>query len=140
MPATQPAPADAMRLEGIEGRVAVVTGASQRHRRQVADTLQTLGARVVGLDLAPASSGLDLTVSADVRDEAQVDAAFATAEAELGPVEMLVTCAGVFQPTPIAELTLAEWQRTIDINLTGTFLCARARSRSDARARIRIGS
>ena len=124
MAATQPAPASAMRLEGIEGRVALVTGASSGIGAKVADTLQALGAHVIGLDLAPAPGGLDLTVAADVRDQAQVDAAFASAEAELGAVELLVTCAGVFQPAPIAELTLAEWQRTIDINLTGTFLCA----------------
>jgi len=54
-----------------------------------------------------------------------MDRAFARAESELGPVEMLVTCAGVFTPMETPELGLDEWRRTIDINLTGTFLCAR---------------
>jgi 2-hydroxycyclohexanecarboxyl-CoA dehydrogenase len=114
-----------MRLEGIAGRVAVVTGSSSGIGLRVAETLRALGASVAGLDLGDAATGLDLALSADVRDEAQIDRAFARAESELGPVEMLVTCAGVFTPMETPELGLDEWRRTIDINLTGTFLCAR---------------
>jgi 2-hydroxycyclohexanecarboxyl-CoA dehydrogenase len=73
----------------------------------------------------PAGPGGVLAVSADVADEESVDAAFARVEAELGAVELVVTCAGVFTPTDTLGLTLAEWRRTLDINLTGTFLCAR---------------
>ena len=114
-----------MRLAGIEGRVAVVTGSSSGIGLRVAETLRALGAKVAGLDVGDAATGLDLALSADVRDETEVDRAFARAESELGPVEMLVTCAGVFTPMVTPELGLDEWRRTIDINLTGTFLCAK---------------
>ena len=104
----------------------MVTGSSSGIGLRVAETLR--GARRDawrGSTSRNAAAGLDLALSADVRDEAQVDRAFARAEAELGPVEMLVTCAGVFTPMATPELGLDEWRRTIDINLTGTFLCAR---------------
>jgi NAD(P)-dependent dehydrogenase (short-subunit alcohol dehydrogenase family) len=114
-----------MRLEGIEGRVAVITGASSGIGLRVAETLRAMGARVAGLDLAEPAGALDLALAADVRDEAQVDEAFSRAERDLGPVEIVVTCAGVFTPMETPELGLDEWRRTIDINLTGTFLCAR---------------
>ncbi len=45
--------------------------------------------------------------------------------ATVGPAELLVTCAGVFEPTPIAELASDRWRHTLEVNLTGTFLCAR---------------
>jgi NAD(P)-dependent dehydrogenase (short-subunit alcohol dehydrogenase family) len=114
-----------MRLEGIDGRVAVVTGASSGIGLRVAETLRAMGARVAGLDMQAAATSLDLALAADVRDETQVDEAFGRAERDLGPVDIVVTCAGVFTPMETPELSLAEWQRTIDINLTGTFLCAR---------------
>jgi 2-hydroxycyclohexanecarboxyl-CoA dehydrogenase len=125
MAATHPPAASTMRLEGIAGRVAVVTGSGSGIGATVTETLRKLGARVAGIDVEAGSAGPELALAADVRDEAQVDAAFAEAEARLGAVEMLVTCAGVFTPVPIADLELAEWTRTIDINLTGTFLCAK---------------
>ena len=115
-----------MRLEGIAGRVAVVTGSSSGIGLRVAETLRALGASVAGLDLGDAATGLDLALSADVRDEAQIDRAFARAESELGPVEMLVTCAGVFTPMETPELGLDEWRRTIDVNVNGTFICSQA--------------
>jgi 2-hydroxycyclohexanecarboxyl-CoA dehydrogenase len=117
-------PAKTMRLAGIEGRRAIVTGASSGIGLAVAETLEALGARVGGIDLT-AGDGPRISVSADVTDELAIDAAFTQIEHGLdGPIDLLVTCAGVFVPTPIAELTAPEWRRTIDINLTGTYVCA----------------
>jgi NAD(P)-dependent dehydrogenase (short-subunit alcohol dehydrogenase family) len=117
-------PAKTMRLAGIEGRRAVVTGASSGIGLAVAETLHALGAAVAGIDLK-AGDSTRLTVAADVADERAVDGAFTQIERGLGgPVELLVTCAGIFVPTPIAELTAADWRRTIDVNLTGTYFCA----------------
>ena len=114
-----------MRLEGIEGRVAFVTGAARGIGRSIAETLRDQGARVAGGDLRPPEIEGVLGVAVDVADESAVDRAFGQVEAELGPVELLVLNAGIFVIEPFEETTLASWQRTLDVNLTGAFLCAR---------------
>jgi NAD(P)-dependent dehydrogenase (short-subunit alcohol dehydrogenase family) len=113
-----------MKLDGFEGRVALVTGAAQGIGRKTAETFAALGARVAGLDLRAPEVDAVLGVAADVTDAAAVDAAFTQVEAELGPVELLVLNAGIFVVEPFATTTLAQWQRSLDVNLTGPFLCA----------------
>ncbi len=54
-----------------------------------------------------------------------MEQAFARVERDLGPVELLVLNAGIFSIEPLHETPLAVWQRMIDVNLTGVFLCAR---------------
>ena len=56
----------------------------------------------------------------------QVAAAFAKARAELGPVEILVTSAGIESFTPVLDITAERWDQIIDVNLTGTFTCVQA--------------
>jgi 3-oxoacyl-[acyl-carrier protein] reductase len=114
-----------VRLEGIEGRVAFVTGAARGIGRCIAETLRDQRVRVAGGDLqAPELDGV-LGVAVDVADEEAVDGAFAKVEAGLGPVDLLVLNAGIFVIEPFEETTLASWRRTLDVNLTGAFLCAR---------------
>jgi NAD(P)-dependent dehydrogenase (short-subunit alcohol dehydrogenase family) len=114
-----------MELAGFDTRVALVTGAARGIGRRTAETLRDLGARVAVGDLeAPAIEGV-LGVGMDVTDEASVDAAFTRVEQELGRVDILVVNAGIFVIEPFEETTLASWQRSIDVNLTGAFLCAR---------------
>ena len=125
MPISQAVAADSMRLEGIAGRTALVTGSSSGIGLRVAETLRAFGARVAGVDVAAAATEIDLALTADVSDEGQIEEAFAETERRLGAVEILVTCAGIFEPAAIADLDLATWRRTLDINLTGTFLCAK---------------
>jgi NAD(P)-dependent dehydrogenase (short-subunit alcohol dehydrogenase family) len=112
-----------MKLAGVEGRTAVVTGAHSGIGQRVADVLEDLGAKVVGIDLEPTTQPR-LVMAGDVRDESAIDRCFAEIERDIGTVELLVTCAGIFVPTPIAELTPSAWRHTLDVNLTGTFLCA----------------
>jgi 2-hydroxycyclohexanecarboxyl-CoA dehydrogenase len=90
----------------------------------VAETLAALGCRVAGIDRGATASDGFASYAGDVVDEAGVDRCFAQIEQELGSPDLLVTCAGIFEETPLTELSAARWQRTIDINLTGTFLCA----------------
>lgn len=114
-----------MQLDGLDGRVALVTGAARGIGRRIVETLQEQGARVAALDLeAPQHPGA-LGVAADVRAEEPVAAAFERVEAELGPVELLVLNAGIFVIEPLEETSLDSWRRTLDVNLTGAFLCAR---------------
>ena len=113
-----------MKLEGIEGRVAFVTGGGRGIGQTISATFRDLGARVAAVDLeAPAHDGV-LGVECDVADAEAVDAAFARVERELGPVELLVLNAGIFVIEPFEETTLESWRRTLDVNLTGAFLCA----------------
>jgi NAD(P)-dependent dehydrogenase (short-subunit alcohol dehydrogenase family) len=114
-----------MQLTGFDNRVAFVTGAARGIGRTIAETLRDLGAGVAAGDLqAPEIPGV-LGVEVDVADEGKVDAAFGLVERELGTVQLLVVNAGIFVIEPFEETTLASWQRTIDVNLTGAFLCAR---------------
>lgn len=114
-----------IQVEGLAGRVAVVTGAARGIGKAIAETLAGNGAHVAALDLqAPDHPGI-LGVACDVSDEAAVDAAFTRVEQELGRVSVLVLNAGIFPIVPFEEMTLELWNRTLAINLTGGFLCAR---------------
>lgn len=107
---------------GLAGARAVVTGAASGIGRAVAARLTEAGAAVAGLDLQ-ADDGI---VQVDVRDLASVDRAFAAACDTLGGAPtVLVQCAGVYRVGGIDELTVAEWQDTLDVNLLGVLLCAR---------------
>lgn len=114
-----------MRLDGIEGRTAVVTGGARGIGRRIAETLRDLGARVAAGDLEPPSIDGVLGVALDVTDEAAVDAGFTRVEQELGPAEILVLNAGIFRIEPLEETSTESWSQTIAVNLTGAFLCAR---------------
>jgi NAD(P)-dependent dehydrogenase (short-subunit alcohol dehydrogenase family) len=114
-----------MELEGLRGRVALVTGGGRGIGRCIAETLRSLGARVAAGDLRPPEIEGVLGVELDVRDEALVVAAFDRVEAELGAVELLVLNAGVFEIAPLEKITPGAWRHTLDVNLTGAFLCAR---------------
>jgi 3-oxoacyl-[acyl-carrier protein] reductase len=110
-----------MRLEGIEGRVALVTGGARGIGRTIAETLRDLGAHAVAGDLrAPEIEGVH-GIELDVTDEASVDAAFAG----LDTVDILVCNAGILVRGYLHETSLDDWQRTMDVNVTGAFLCAR---------------
>jgi 2-hydroxycyclohexanecarboxyl-CoA dehydrogenase len=80
---------------------------------QAAEGLRAEGGR--------ASAGL-----VDVSDRASVDASFARARRELGPIEILVTSAAVAGFVPFEQITLDDWNRMLTVNLTGTFHCLQA--------------
>lgn len=113
----------------------IVTGGGSGIGRACAIYLAARGAIVVAADIDEA--GLDATVAeivaaggtaeavhCDVRDEAQVKAAVDRA-AELDTVSGLVTCAGIVLFASTHECSLDDWQRVIDVNLTGTFLAVK---------------
>jgi NAD(P)-dependent dehydrogenase (short-subunit alcohol dehydrogenase family) len=114
-----------IRVDGLEGKVALVTGAAGGIGRAIIETLSAQGARVVAADLEAPEMDSDLAVSMNVRDVTSVNAAFDAIEETLAPVQVLVLSAGVFVVEAFEETSTASWQRTIDVNLTGAFLCAR---------------
>jgi beta-ketoacyl ACP reductase len=112
-------------VDGLQGRVAIVTGAARGIGKAIAETLAANGAKVAALDLeAPEHPGI-LGVACDVSDESAVDSAFTRVEQELGGVAVLVLNAGIFPIVPFEETSRELWDRTLSINLTGAFLCAR---------------
>lgn len=126
VPTVEPAhPATEMRLSGLDGRVAVVTGTSSGIGRRVAETLSALGCRVAGIDLAADPSAGHPCFAGDVSDEGDMERCFSEIEADVGAPELLVTCAGIFEEALVADLGAERWRHTIEVNLTGTYLCAR---------------
>jgi NAD(P)-dependent dehydrogenase (short-subunit alcohol dehydrogenase family) len=112
-------------VEGLEGRVAVVTGAGRGIGLSVAATLLANGARVAALDLVPPEREDILGIECDVSDEPAVDAAFDQVESALGTVSVLVLNAGITSLVPFEETSTELWERTLSINLTGAFFAAR---------------
>jgi NAD(P)-dependent dehydrogenase (short-subunit alcohol dehydrogenase family) len=114
-----------MELDGIAGRVALVTGGAHGIGRCMVERFRDLGAHAVAADIVEPSIEGVLEVVMDVTDESSVDAAFGRVEAELGPVELLVLNAGILHKSPLEEHSLEAWRRVVDVNLTGAFICAR---------------
>jgi meso-butanediol dehydrogenase / (S,S)-butanediol dehydrogenase / diacetyl reductase len=99
----------------LEGRVALVTGAAGGIGHATVAALEAEGASVLGADLR------DTAVTLDVTDDASRHAAVDAVVSEHGRLDLLVNVAGVGSFKKTTDLTLDEWQRTLDVNLTGTF-------------------
>lgn len=114
----------------LEGRVAFVTGAAGAIGRAVVKALAGEGARVAATDRdADALAAGDLQLALDVRDAAAVEQAVARAEAELGPVEIGVSVAGVLATGPVLDMDAAAWREVFAVNAEGVFLVSRALAR-----------
>ena len=118
-------------------RVALVTGGASGMGLSICQDLARQGHAVAVADVdgdraeqAAAAiredGGSAVACAVDVSDRAQVDQAVKTARAELGPIGILVTSAGVTRAEPFTEITLESWNRILSINLTGTFHCVQA--------------
>ncbi len=119
------------------GQKALVTGASSGIGRAIALSLGEAGADVVvnyvsGEDKAQslaeeirAKGSRAFAVRADVSDEKQVTEMFSAMLGEFGTIDILINNAGLQQDAPFHELTLAQWNRVLGVNLTGQFLCSR---------------
>jgi NAD(P)-dependent dehydrogenase (short-subunit alcohol dehydrogenase family) len=123
-------------LFALTGQVAVVTGGSRGLGRGIALALAAAGA-----DVAPVSRTLTdlevvaeeirslgcraLPVAADVTDEASVQAMVRKVVDEMGHIDILINSAGIVSLKPTIEFPVDEWQRIIDVNLRGTFICCK---------------
>ena len=119
---------------GIEGRVALVTGGSRGIGRAISEQLAAAGARVAvnyrsdhgaaaeTVAAIQSAGGTATAVAADVSNETDVDRLIADVDAALGPVDLLVNNAGIFDYGDHHETTVQLWHRTIAVNLTSAFL------------------
>jgi NAD(P)-dependent dehydrogenase (short-subunit alcohol dehydrogenase family) len=116
-------------MDGLAGKVALVTGAASGIGEACVTRLLHEGASVVGVDIAPPRNALDVPgdaqasfAPADVRDEEAIAQVVASVVEQHGRLDAVVTAAGVAGGGPVHALERDEWQRVIDVNLTGTYL------------------
>ncbi len=121
----------------IKGQSALVTGANSGIGEAVAIALGAQGANVVVnyvthpeaaeevVEKIKSSGGKALAIKADVSNEGEVKAMFQQMFKEFGTIDILVNNAGLQKDSSFENMTLADWQLVINVNLTGQFLCAR---------------
>jgi NAD(P)-dependent dehydrogenase (short-subunit alcohol dehydrogenase family) len=117
----------------LDGKSALITGAASGIGLACATRFAAEGARVVGIDVTEPQTELELPpqatdvafAQADVRDEEAIASVIDAMVAEHGRIDAIVTAAGVAGGGPAHLLDRNEWQRVLDVNLTGTFLCAK---------------
>src|SRR5499427_6352191 len=134
----QPVTPDCRVPKILKGQKALVTGANSGIGKAVAIALGEAGADVVvnyvrdnpsPKELVQVISGHGvraLAIQADISQESQVQAMFAQMFKEFGTIDILVNNAGLQKDAPLDQMTLAQWNTVIGVNLTGQFLCARA--------------
>ncbi len=122
----------------LEGRRALVTGASRGIGRATALALASAGADVVVHYNRQSTAAADacaeivrlgrraVALSADVSQPAACERLVREAEAALGPLDVLVNNAGVARPVPVGELTLEHWREALEVNLTSSFVLTQA--------------
>ena len=134
----------------LKGQKALVTGASSGIGKEVAIALGHAGADVVVnfmsnspkaeetvVDIKRHCGVEAFTVQADVSNEQQVQSMFERMRGEFGTIDILVNNAGLQQDAAFEDMTLAQWNKVIDVNLTGQFLCAREAVREFKRRGVR---
>jgi NAD(P)-dependent dehydrogenase (short-subunit alcohol dehydrogenase family) len=130
----------------FEGQVALVTGAGQGIGEAIALRLARGGADVALVDVnrekveavgreVQALGRRSAVRVADVSDCSAIQAAIQQIAAELGGLDVLINNAGVEKRAPFLEIDPADWQRQLDVNLSGTFYCTQAAAREMAKRR-----
>ena len=124
----------------LDGRTAVVTGAGGGIGTSIALGLAASGADVACLDLQADSMKQTVAtieemgrqavaLACDMSDPDQVTEAMAQVESTLGPVSHAVNCAGINNGAPAEDMSVEQWRRLLDVNLTGVFLSCQAQGR-----------
>jgi NAD(P)-dependent dehydrogenase (short-subunit alcohol dehydrogenase family) len=116
----------------LQGATAIVTGGASGIGAACVTRLRKAGARVAVLDLTDAPDA-DVAVRVDVAVEQQVVDGIARAVADLGRLDVAVLSAGVGGSAPLLELTTDEWDRVMNVNLRGAFVCLRECARAMGR-------
>ncbi len=125
-------------MKKLEGRIAVVTGAASGIGKGIAIAFAREGADIVVADKVDESGAAEviegireygraaLFVHVDVADEASVNHMAAMSLAHFGRVDILVNNAGIFTESLLEKMPVDDWDRVVNTNLRGTFLCTRA--------------
>lgn len=124
-------------MQNLKNKVALITGARQGMGKSHAIALANQGAKVVVTDINQTdcqkvvdkiknSGGEAIAFKLDVSDKSEVDSVVAEIVKKFGQLDILINNAGIVQFKPFLELSEEDWDRTIDINLKGEFLCAQA--------------
>jgi len=133
----------------LKGKIAIITGARRGMGKSHALTLAKAGAKVVVADISKEdceivveeikkNKGEAIAVKCDVTKKEDIDNMVKAAVGKWGKVDILVNNAGICQFKPFLELTEEEWDRTININLRGYFLCAQACAKEMAKQKAGV--
>lgn len=110
----------------LRGKVALLSGATGGLGRAVVEAFEREGVRVVATDREePAEPIGDAFLACDFSDAPATEGLVGLAAERVGPVDLLVHCAAVWPSCFVAEMTLAEWHETLEINLTSAFVLCR---------------
>ena len=130
-----------MKMKRFEGQSALVTGANSGIGESIAKAFAAEGAQVVVNYVANEpeaervvreireKEGVAIALYGDISKEDHVKAMFEKMYEEFGTVDILVNNAGIQRDAPFVEMKLEDWQRVMDVNFTGSFLCAREAAR-----------
>jgi glucose 1-dehydrogenase len=133
----------------LAGQTALVTGASSGIGKEIALALGAYGANIVVNFVSDEAKAFEIADQikskgseaiahkADVSSEHQVESMFAQLLRQFGTIDILVNNAGLQQDAAIEDLTFAQWNKVIGVNLTGQFLCSRAAIREFKRRGVR---
>src|SRR5436305_12745172 len=124
-------------MQGLQGKTVIVTGGTSGIGEATSRRFLEEGAHVVALavgedEVATAPErlpGITAALRCDVADAKQVADAFARADELLGGIDDLVANAGISDRKPFLEIEETDWQRVLDVNLTGVFHCAQQAAR-----------
>lgn len=131
-------------MQDLKGKVVIITGARRGMGKSHALLFAKAGAKVAVSDVSQEdcelvvkeikeNNGEAIAVKCDVTNKAQVEELVKKTIKEFGKVDILVNNAGIALPKPFLEMTEEEWDRTLDINLKGCFLCAQAAAKEMAK-------
>lgn len=118
----------------LRGKTAFVTGAASGIGAAIAEAFATKGVRVAVVDIDENAARAQaekigqgaVPIACNVADPTSVEDAARTAHEALGQIDILVNSAGIVDLAPAKDISLAAWQRTLDVNLTGSFLVSQA--------------